>query len=207
MDIIDTLVVDGVVFGRTCIGLVLRPYETYRRIVRHGRPGEILFVGAFLAVYFALASIVKVAAFRPFLLTQQFALLAVGAISGWALSAFCIWFFGSLIRARASLMSIMLAWAYTLIPTALWFLAISLLFVLLPPPRTTSVPGIIFSLLFLAFSATLLWWKVTLAYLTLRFGLKLDFGKCVIVAGACAPVLLAWSVGMYRAGVFKVPFL
>ncbi len=207
MDALDALIVDGVAFGRTLIGLVFRPYETYRRIVTRGRRGELLYIGLLLAGYFALASIVKVAAFRPFLLTQQFALLTMGAISGVALSALSMWFFGRVFRVSASFMSILLAWGYTLVPTVIWFISTSLLYVLLPPPRTTSLPGIMFSLLFLAGSATLLWWKVTLAYLTLRFSLRVDFVKGVIIAVLCAPVIALWSVGMYRAGVFRIPFL
>lgn len=207
MDLLSTLVVDGVAFGRTVIGLMSRPYETYRRIVAHGRVGEIWYLGALLAIYFALASVVKVAAFRPFLFTRQFVLLGVGVASGVAISVVCMWIAGKLLGAKPQLSTLLLAWSYTLIPTVSWFFVTSLLYVLLPPPRTTSAAGIVFSLLFLVFSATLLWWKVTLSYLVLRFCFKFDLGKSIMVALLCAPVLALWSVAMYGAGIFKVPFL
>ncbi len=207
MDAVSVMVSDGIAFSRTLVGLVTRPYETYRRIVTHGKAGELVFIGVLLSAYFSLASLVKVAAFRPFLLTQHFLLLAMGVVSGTFISTCCIVIAGRMLKLSVSFERIFLAWSYTLIPTVLWFFATSLLFVLLPPPRTTSVAGMAFSLLFLVFSATLLWWKVTLSYLTLRFGLKADFGKGLIVALISAPVLSVWSYFMYKAGIFKVPFL
>jgi hypothetical protein len=207
MDRASLLIIDGISFGRTLIGLATRPYQTYRTIVSHGKPGELLFIGLLLCLYFALASIVKIAAFRPFLLTQQFALLAIGAASGVGFAATSIVLMGLLLRKTASFSAVVLAWSYTLIPTIIWFFATSMLYVLLPPPRTTSAMGILFSLLFIVFSATLLWWKVTLSYLALRFTLKLDLLQAILVGVGCAPIMTAWAFAMYRLGVFKVPFL
>lgn len=207
MDSFSGLIIDGVTFGRTCIGLVTRPYETYRRIIHHGKRGELLYVALFLGLYFALSSMVKVAAFRPFLLTQQFFVLVLGAASGALIATASLSFVGKVFGARVRFESLLLGWSYTLIPTASWFLATSVLYVLLPPPRTTSLLGVIFSLLFIVFSATLLWWKVTLSYLTMRFGLKLDLGKSIIVALLCIPGMTIWAWSMYALGVFKVPFL
>jgi len=207
MDLIGMLVVDAVAFGRTVAGLIIRPYETYRRIIKHGKVGELVFIAAAMVLYFSLASLVKVASFRPFLLTQQFTLLLWASVSGALLSVGCIYVTSRLLRARTTFATVLIAWSYTLIPTILWFLTTSLLYVILPPPRTTSALGITFSLLFLIFSATLLWWKITLCYLTLRFSLKLNLAKSVLVAVLCAPVLAWWAVNMYRWGVFKVPFL
>lgn len=207
MDVMSALIVDGVTFGRTLVGLISRPYETYRRIVTHGRSGEFVYIGLLLSLYFALASIVKIASFRPFLLTQQFIALAMGAVSGVFCAALSIAAVGRLFGKRAELWPILLAWAYTLVPTVTWFLATSVLYVLLPPPRTTSVPGVLFSLLFLVFSVTLLWWKVTLSYLTLRFGLKVTLLQAVVVGVCSAPGMTAWAYAMYRLGIFKVPFL
>ena len=207
MDTVSMLIVDGVAFGRTLIGLVTRPYETYRRIALHGRPGELVFVALLLVLYFALASVVKVAAFRPFLLTHQFVELAVGVTSGALLSALCLYICARILSVPVNMVSLIISWGYTLIPTVVWFFSTSLLHVILPPPRTASLPGVVFSLLFIVFSITLLWWKIMLSYLTIRFCLKLNFVKSLVVALACAPVLTVWSIIMYKAGIFKVPFL
>ena len=207
MEILTSLLVGGVFFGRSSLGIMTKPYETYRRIVDRANLGELFWLAALLACYFALASLVRTAAFRPFLLTKQFILLAGGATAGFALSVLVFWTIGRLVGGRGSIAALALAWAYTLVPTTVWFLATSLLYVLLPPPRTTSVLGITFSIVFLIFSITLFWWKLTLAYLTLRFGLKLDLAKILVVAAFSLPILAAYSVGMYRMGIFKVPFL
>lgn len=200
MDVWGGLLVGGVSFGRNLVGIVTRPYEAYRRIVDHGSVWELVYIGCILVFYFALASIVKTAQFRPFLLTKQFVLLAAGATSGYMLTVVTFRLLG---RGR----NIPLAWGYTLIPTVVWFLVTSLLYVILPPPRTTSFAGTTFSILFLVFSATLLWWKVTLAYLTLRFGLKLDFVRILAIFVMCVPVWGIWSYLVYKLGIFKVPFL
>lgn len=207
MDSLSGLIFDGVTFGRTCIGLVIRPYETYRRIFHHGKRGELIYIALFLCLYFALSSLVKVAAFRPFLLTQQFLVLVFGAVSGVGVATVSLAFAGRAFGVRAHVESLLLGWSYTLVPTVIWFLATSMLYVLIPPPRTTSALGITFSLLFLVFSATLLWWKVTLSYLTMRFGLKLDLGKSMLAALLCVPGMTLWTWCMYVLGVFKVPFL
>ena len=207
MDIMSSLIIDGITFGRTLIGLISRPYETYRRIATHGRPGELLYIGLLMSCYFALASLVKIASFRPFLLTAQFAVLAFGAASGVMLAWLSIAAVGRLMGKRGSGVVVLLSWSYTLLPTVTWFLATSVLYVVLPPPRTTSLPGVIFSLLFLVFSATLFWWKITLSYLALRFSLKLSLPQAVIVGVCSAPGVAAWAYAMYKYGVFRVPFL
>lgn len=201
------LIVDAVAFGRHVLGIMTRPYETYRHIVKYGKPGELVYVAALMMVYFALASIVKVAAFRPFLLTQQFAMLCLGALSGALLSSGALFISGRLFGARSSFAALCIAWSYTMLPTVTWFFATSVLYVILPPPRTTSVLGVLFSLLFLIFSAMLLWWKVTLSYLTIRFSLRLNLWQSAAVALMCAPVVAFWALLMYEYGIFKVPFL
>ncbi len=204
---VDHLLIAGVSFCRNIIGLVVRPYETYRRIVDRGSLWELVYIGAMLAAYFALASIVKTAAFRPFLLTKQFVLLSAGAALGYLIAVAMLSLISRLFGGRGGATSLALTWAYTLVPTTAWFLATSLLYVVLPPPRTERALGVAFSTLYLVFSATLFYWKVILGYLTLRFGMKLDLPRIVAVWGLTAPVLAAYSWLMYRWGIFKVPFL
>lgn len=204
---VDQLLVAGVSFGRNCIGIITRPYETFRRIVERGSVWELGYIGTFLALYFATASIVKTNAFRPFLLTKQFILLAGASAVTYLVVVVTFWSASSFIRKNGQLAHFALAWAYTLIPTLVWFLATSILSVVLPPPRTTSAAGIVFSLLFLVFSATLFFWKAMLAYLALRFAMKLDLAKILVVVGISLPIIGLYSFGMYRLGIFKVPFI
>ncbi len=202
-----SLVLWGIAFSRNFIGLLTRPYETSRRIVDHGKPGELIFVAIVLACYFALASLVRVASFRPFLLTREFIELVFATSTTYGLAVLLFWSAGQLVGAHGKQKGLAIMWGYTLIPTLVWFLATSLLYVILPPPRTTSTQGVVFSLLFLLFSGVLFFWKATLAYLTLRFGLRLSLTKILIVLAVSLPVLGAYSIGMYRIGIFRIPFL
>lgn len=204
---IDGLLISLIAFGRTLVGIVARPYETYRRLTDRGTLVELVWVGFLLAFYFSLATIVKTAAFRPFLLTKQFVLLFGGALVGYVVAVAVIWTGGRAVGGKGSLGRVALGWGYTLVPTVVWFLATSILYIVLPPPRTTSVGGIGFSIFFLVFSTVLFGWKIMLSYLTLRFGLRLDLGKIILVVALSLPVLAVYSVFMYRMGIFRIPFL
>lgn len=207
MDALEQLLAAGIAFGRTMVGIIIRPYETYRRIVERGSIWELFYIGFLLVCYFAVASLVKTAAFRPFLLTRQFVVLAAAAGATYMAVIGMIWIIGRKLKGKGTLAGIAVAWGYTLVPTLVWFLTTSLLYVFLPPPRTTSFAGVLFSGLYLVFSATLFFWKLTLGYLTLRFGMKLDLAKILVVAAISVPLLAAYSVVMYRMGIFRVPFL
>lgn len=207
MDRVDQIFLSGVAFGRNSLGLILRPYETYRRIVDRGRMAELLPIGLLLTGYFALASLVKEASFRPFLLTRQFMVLAATAGVSFFLVSATLWTVGTIVGGKGRFLRFVLAWGYTMFPTVAWFLMTSILYLLLPPPRTTRTLGVAFSILYLVISATILFWKILLGYLSLRFALRLSLGKIAVVAVVAAPIFALYSFVMYRLGVFKVPFL
>ncbi|MEK7543619.1 MAG: YIP1 family protein [Patescibacteria group bacterium] len=204
---LDQLIMSGIAFGRTTIGLVVRPYETYRKVVGKGGAWELVYVAALAIVYFSLASLVKVAAFRPFLLSKHAVVLAVAALVTYMLVVCVVWLVGKQFGGKGTMKGIAVGWGYTMLPTVCWFFMTSLLYILLPPPRTASIAGTGFSVLFLVVSTTLFFWKLTLGYLTLRFGLKLDLWRILAVVGVVGPVMGVWSWGMYRLGIFRVPFL
>ncbi len=207
MDLTAYFISSGIGFGHTIAGLFMRPYETYRRITERGRAGELVFIAILLGGYFALASLVKTAAFRPYLLTRQFVLLSAGSVVSFFAVVAALWIVGTLVGGKGKFVPFIVAWGYTLVPTVLWFFATSVLYVVLPPPRTTSVQGIVFSILYLVFSTTLLFWKIILAYLTLRFGMKLDLAKIIKVLIFVLPLFVVYSLIMYKMGIFKVPFI
>lgn len=194
-------------FIRSSVGLVVRPYETYRRIVQKGTLWELFPLGFLLSCYFAIASLVKTAAFRPFVLTKQFILIALSVIVTYGITVSLLWTCGKLVKGTGSLQKVALAWGYTLLPTLLWFLGTSLLYVLFPPPRTGRPLGVLFSVIFLIFSAALFFWKTILTYLTLRFGMRLDLWRILTVFGIVGGFMVFYSIGMYRLGIFKIPFI
>ncbi len=194
-------------FARTTIGLVTRPYETYRRIVNHGSLWELVPLSVLLACYFAIASLVKTAAFRPFVLTKQFIILAISVCVTYGVTVSLLWCVAKIMKGKGTFRSLALAWGYTLVPTLLWFLITSLLYVLFPPPRTGRPLGILFSALYLSFSTVLFFWKAMLTYLTLRFGMRLDLFRIIAVCGIVGSVMVFYSLGMYHLGIFKIPFI
>lgn len=203
----DQVVIAVYSFARNIIGLVTRPYETYRNIVNHGSLWEILPLSLLVSSYLVVASLVKTAAFRPYMLTKHFFLLGLAVATTYGLVIGLVWIVGKMVGGKGNLRGVMLGWTYTLIPTVCWFLATSILYMVIPPPRTDRPLGILFSLLFLLFSSVLFFWKLVLSYLTLRFSLKIDLFRIVIVFGITIPIVALYSFGMYRLGIFKIPFV
>jgi hypothetical protein len=160
-----------------------------------------------VSVYFALAAVIRTAAFRPFLLTRQFTLLILATAVTFTLAVTLLWGLSRLFGGKGTLRTVALCWGYSLLPTLTWFLVTSILYVIFPPPRTERLQGILFSIVYLVLSSTLLFWKATLAYLTLRFGMRLDFMRIIAVFALAGPVIVVYSIGMYRLGIFRIPFL
>lgn len=193
--------------ARTVVGLVLKPYETYRAIVNHGSLWELIPLSLLIFSYLIIASAVKTAAFRPYMLTKQFVVLAVAVGITYGLVVGLLWIVGRMVGGRGNVRGIVLGWAYTLVPTVCWFLVTSILYMVIPPPRTEAPLGILFSLLFLLFSSVLFFWKLVLSYLTLRFSLKIDLFRIVIICAISIPIIGIYSLGMYQLGIFKIPFI
>lgn len=204
---IEQFVISSVTFGRMAAGIINRPYETYRHIVDRANLQELGIIGLITWIYFIVASLVKTSLFRPFLLTHQLVVLMTATILTYCVAVGLFWLTGMLLGAKGNLRGFAVGWGYTLLPTLGWFLMTSLLYVLIPPPRTTSIQGVIFSMVYLLFTIILLFWKVTLSYLALRFGLRLDLMKILLMSLIVLPILGLYSLGMYRLGIFRIPFI
>jgi len=204
---IDACIVGLYSFARTSIGIVTRPYETYRRIIDKGMLFELVPIGILLSLYFATNAIVKAPAFRPFTLTRHFIKTSVSVVITALFVSLLLWSVGKFFGGKGEYKRFFLGWSYTLIPTLIWFLFTSLLYVFFPPPRTTEPAGIALSVVFLTISTVLFFWKIILSYLSLRFGLKLDLFRILGILVVSGPVIALYSIGMYRLGIFRVPFL
>jgi hypothetical protein len=207
MDLRNALAGGLVGFAQNSLGIIIRPYETYRRINRQENIWELPFVAIILSLYFAIASLVKTEAFRPYLLTKQFVLLTGAAIISYAIATFIFYKSAKLVGGVGTLRRVAMGWGYTLYPTLIWFLSTSILYIFLPPPRTSSAAGMAFSVLYLVFSTTLFFWKAILLYLTLRFGMRLTLPRILLVLALSLPLLGIYSYGMYILGIFKIPFI
>ena len=201
------LLTGSIAFFRSCIGLVTKPYETYRRIVHNSSVWELVSLGVLLSCYFAIASLVKTAAFRPFVLTKQFVIIAFSVVVTYVVTVSLLWVVGKIVGGKGNIRTVAIAWGYTLVPTLIWFLGTSILYVLFPPPRTGRPLGMVFSAIFLIFSIVLFFWKAILTYLTLRFSLRLTLWRIIAVFGVVGGIMVFYSIGMYRLGIFKIPFI
>lgn len=191
----NAILSSGVNFVRHVIGIAVRPYETYRRIVKEGSFWDILYIAIIVSFYFIVSSVEK-----TILLISATGLTFLFAVS---LFRGVGQFFGG----KGTWKELAIAWGYTLIPTVTWFWMTLLLYVLIPPPRTNSAMGVTFSIVYLLVSACLLFWKIILSYLALRFSLRLDLGKILLVCAIVLPILGLYSIAVYRMGIFRIPFI
>lgn len=205
--ILDALLVGVFTFFRRVWGILTRPYETYRMLMQNGSVWELAPLVLGIGAYLAGSSLVKTAAFRPFVLTRHFIKTSGAVIVTFFVVSFLLWFIAKKVGGRGAYKPFAIGWAYTLIPTLLWFTLTSVLYLLFPPPRTTAWTGMSLSIVFLTLSAVLLFWKIILGYLTLRFSMRMDMKKILLTVCVVGPVIGAYSVGMYALGIFRIPFL
>lgn len=196
------------IFGRNTIGCINKPYVTYRRLADGKTPaGQTAWIFLAIIGYFGFASLIRTGVKNPFVLTFKFNSLVVAAVIGFAGMIFLIHNIGGLISKHSRIETIFILWSYTLLPTLVWFLATSVLYILFPPPRTMTFPGKLYSLVYLVFSFTIFSWKLILYYLTLRFGLRIDLWKISMMTVLITPFVVAYAIVMYKTGIFRIPFL
>lgn len=110
-------------------------------------------------------------------------------------------------KKEIKLSSFIFTYIYSLMPTLIWFLSTSILYIFLPPPRTFSLMGKGFSILFIAYSMSLLVWKFILVYLSLRFSSKLNFYKIIFMMILFLIWFIPYSVLLYQFRLFRIPFI
>lgn len=196
-------------FLKSSYGILNKPYITYRQIaVSQIGALQIIFLHLFILLFFIASSALKTGIKNPFLLTLRFNSLYLSFIAGFFLMIFLFKIVLRLFsKERFPLNKMVVLWSYSLLPTLLWFVFTSIMYLLLPPPRTLTYPGKIYSLVYLIISTSLLFWKLILYYLTLRFGLKFDLIKIVVASLIIFPVITVFSLLMYSLTIFKIPFI
>lgn len=188
---------------RNFFGLIFSPYKTVRRLSFEDDYFQIFFIFFFVFCYFKFAYFLKN---KPYPATLTFLIFLVNLF----LTLEFFYRLGLIInkkRKDISFQNLFFTFSYSLLPTLFWFSSVSLLYIILPPPRTTSFLGISFSIFFLAFSLSLLAWKLILVFLSLRFSLKLNFYQIIYLLILYLIWFLPYSVILYRFRIFKIPFI
>lgn len=197
-----------IIFAKNSAGSINSPYVTYRKLAGgHTDLKQTVFIPAFVIFYFIFVATIRNGIRNPYLLTVKFNFLLVAAVVGFLLMLGLFYFTGHLVGGKGNLRQIYTLWIFSLLPTLVWFFATSILYLILPPPRTVSFFGKLYSVVFITFSIAVFLWKIILYYLTLRFSLKVDLWKIVQISTVILPVVFTYSLIMYRLGIFRIPFI
>lgn len=194
--IIANCVSDFVWMVRICINLIVYPYRTMREIStkHHAGIGSIIF---FVFLYFILLGQIRGKGW-------------LGFITGLVLLVLSVVFLSLLPGKETFVTRLHLyvrTWAHTLYPTLLWFYINLVLYVILPPPRTFSVWGIGFSVLYLTFSISLLVWKIILVYLSIRFSSRVQLYRIIYYFILYLAIFIPLWVFLYHLGISRIPFV
>jgi len=208
LDILLNIIASSLIVLRRCLLLVLSPYVVMRNISKERDVGQLAVI--FLAVfgYFWYASAIRLHSSNVFLVSSNAIVSSITFILVFITAV--VYFFLYSQKKGGTINNIepfIFCFAYSLIPTLVWFYITSSLYVLLPPPRTVSILGISYSYIFIVFSLIVLLWKTIIVYLAVRFSSWLSFQE--IIYGVL--LFFVWftplSYLLYFMKIFRVPFI
>lgn len=206
--IILSVIHSFLLFVRNSVGCFNNPYVTYRRLTQEKTAVMqtiFIFITAFL--YFLFVSMLRTGIHHPLILTLRLNVLLINSLIGFIGMILLIYMLGKFLKTHGVIKSIFILWSYTLIPTLVWFIVTSILYLLFPPPRTFTIWGKIYSIVFIAFSLGILFWKLILFYLTLRFALKTDLFKIGAISCIIFPLIIFFALFSYQLKIFRIPFI
>ena len=191
-----------IIFFHRVVRLAFSPYKTIRSIARDDDMIQLALIILSIGGYFYIADKLRQYEHHPFLLfslTMMHFLLTVG--------------FFTLLRMTTTnekeikIKPALLTFGYALIPTLVWFLTNSWLYYLLPPPRTVSLLGKGFSILYISFSIAILLWKVITMYLAVRQVTRFTFYRIIYSILLYVACMIPYSLFLYSLRLFRIPFL
>ncbi len=180
--------------------LIFYPYKTMRKISLEKDYWQIVIIFFLVFLYFKFIYYLRQ---NPY--PAAFVFLVF--LFNFFLTILFFHLFSLRINKDIKLSSFIFTFAYSLFPTLIWFITNSFLYLLLPPPRTSSILGKSFSVFFIAFSISLLIWKLILVYLSIRFSSKLNFYRIIYLIILYICFFLPYSALLYYFKIFRVPFI
>ena len=182
--------------------LAIWPYKTMRRISEEKDYMQIFIIFLIILVYFLSAN-----KFREF--DYEPGILFILTIFHYSYTVIFFYFAAKIMKQEKNYTfeSFLFTFAYALIPTIIWFSISSWIYAILPPPRTLSLLGKSFSILYISFSIALLAWKVILQYLAIRFSTKLSFYSIMYSILFYLVTIIPYSLFLYSLRFFRIPFL
>ncbi|MFW5703610.1 MAG: hypothetical protein ACOCXQ_02145 [Patescibacteria group bacterium] len=180
--------------------LILYPYKTMRSIAREQDDLQIGVIFFIIFIYYLFIPALKPEITSPVI---QLSLVLFNLV----MTVIFVYFFGRMLNGETSIRPLLFLFSYSLLPTIIWFYTTSFLFYFLPPPRTLSILGKSFSIIFITFSMSILAWKVILWYLAVRFGTRLKFFGIVFLTLLYLAAVVPYAFYLYQFGFFRIPFL
>ncbi len=188
---LSSVIASFLVVARRTLHLIFTPYATMRRISLETDYSQIYIILFLVMSYFVVSGVEKIPVF----------------LLNFSLTLIIFKVFGLTFNRNFRESTLAFPMVYTLIPTLIWFTATYVLYQFLPPPRTFSLLGRSFSIIYVCFSLSLLLWKILLVYLALRFSVKRGFYTLLYILMFYVIYLWNFSTIMYRLGLSKVPFI
>jgi len=198
--LIINLLIDLILVIKNFFLLIFLPYKTIRKVCLKKDYYQIGFIFLLVFVYFKFIYYLRD---KPYPASLIFIIFLINFFLTSGFFYWLSWLFNKKIKYSSFLSTL----SYSLIPTLIWFLATSVFYILLPPPRTLSFLGKGFSIFFITFSLSLLVWKLILFYLSLRFSSKLGFYRIMYMIFLYLVWFLPYSILLYYLRLFRVPFI
>lgn len=200
IDLVVNLSASFILVIRNFFLLIFYPYKTMRKLSLNFDYYQLVIIFLIIFSYFKFAYFLKD---KPYPATVIFLIFLINFF----LTIGFFYFLARIFKTPLSLSSFLFTFSYSLFPTLIWFGVTSILYIMLPPPRTMSILGRGFSIFFIAFSLSLLAWKIILVFLSLRFSLRLSFYQIVYFFILYLLWFLPYSILLYYLRFFRIPFI
>lgn len=198
--VILNIIVSALIVVRRFFLLTFYPYKTMRKI---SLESDYYQVGIILFLVFLYFKFVYFLRDKPYPATLIFLVF----LSHFFFTIFFFYLCFGLKSKKMKITNLLFTFSYSLLPSLIWFSSTSLLYILVPPPRTFSLMGRAFSIFFITFSLAIVAWKMILVYLALRFSAKQSFYKIIFALILYLAWFIPYSLFLYHLKLFRIPFI
>lgn len=192
---------------KNLLGTITHPYLTWKHLTReHYLPSVLMFFTAIAIFNFRapLKSGLPDSAQTAFLTIITNLITSIG---GYLIVTLLITSLARYFKSQVKFTLILQIWIYSYLPTVIWFLTTQSAYLLLPPPRTSSPLGIIFTIIYLAFSLSLLVWKLLLLWLTFQIPANLSPQQSFVSTLIVILTVACYWYLFFRQHLWGIPFL
>jgi len=208
MNLISRFSSSIIIFIHHINGLIFRPYKAIRKISQEDDKLQLLIIFGFIYLYFIYGNIIRNKTIHPFIISTKTSINVFFFTLTFLLVTSYFYTFAKLITDQQQrYRSYLFTFTYSMLPTYIWFIITSTLYLLIPPPRTASFPGLVLSGLFLVFSLTMFFWRINLLYLSIRFSSKMSFYQIVFSQVIFSLWFIPYCYFLYQMRVFRIPFI